>query len=333
MYSLKIAKFLFDRVVETITYRDYIKEISLDYELDESYGNEYIRLNYQVTINEAFKSLPFNKQEKMFRQDRRTIFPISTHAQLGKISQKQKLLKIIEFKQIYESLAAYIALQFESELNQETAIKIKGIDFWPEANYASKYLNEGLYVKYRDRGRWVFESDVRQWERLHRLAISSKKTYTKDKANFNITDASINELFDIEVESIRYLLLSYNIPIKIKGIKTIDKIYIHTVSLVEALKKEIKDKYQNGRRDSYKHLIAYLYDNYLSSEKLNIVASQKNIFIENFIIQSGDILQLKNGQIVVTNKIEIGKNNSVYITYAILKADLQLSFEKSNRTS
>jgi hypothetical protein len=112
MYSLKIAKFLFDRVVETITYRGYIKEISLDYELDESYGNEYIRLNYQVTINEAFKSLPFNKQEKMFRQDRRTIFPISTHAQLGKISQKQKLLKIIEFKQIYESLAAYIALQF-----------------------------------------------------------------------------------------------------------------------------------------------------------------------------------------------------------------------------
>ena len=170
------------------------------------------------------------------------IFPLSTHAELGQRSEKRKLLRILEFKHIYESLALYVTLQFEKTLNPEISIKIKEIDLWPATSYAEKYLNHALYLKFK-KDLVGFEDDVLQWERLHKLANESKKIYFKDKAYFNITDSKINNIFGLALDDIRFLLLRYEVPIKVKGIKTIDKVYIHTLKLVETLKKDIKHEY------------------------------------------------------------------------------------------
>ena len=260
----------------------------------------------------------------MFNGKPHYIFPLSTHAELRRGGEKRKLFRIIEFKHIYESLGIYVILQLENALNPETSIKIKGIDFWPEANYAEKYLNNALYLKFKN-DMVGFEDDVLQWDRLHKLANESKKIYVKDKAYFNITDSKINNMFGLALDDIRFLLLRYEVPIKVKGIKTIDKVYIHTLKLVEALKKDIKHEYFYRNKVLYQHLITYLYDNCLYAEKFQIIDAQKSKFLEHFVIQTGDILQLKNGRIVVSSSAQIDSKNEIIIEYLILKVNLEVS--------
>lgn len=331
MNSIYFSNFLFERVLETINHGQYIKEVSINYGLNKSFGNEYIRVNYNVVVNEDFRKLPLSIQQTMFSRRPHYIFPLSTYAELGRRNKKKRPLQIIEFKHIYETLSAYAILQFENALNPGASIKIKGIDLWPEANYAEKYLHRSLYSKYRnDRD---FEYDVSQWHRLHQLANECKEIYDKNKAYFNITDSKINDLFGLGLNDIRFLLLHYEIPIKIKGLKTIEKIHIYTPKLVEALKKEIKDRYFFRNKNTYRSLITYLYDNYLAHEKTRIIEIQKSAFLKHFIIQKGDIIQLNDGRIVVANSTEIDSRNAITIEYLILKVNLQVSKRKRKVSS
>ena len=303
MNSLNFSNFLFERVKETINYSQYIKEVVIDYLLTESFGNEYIRVTYHVDVNDDFRKLSKDAERGMFIGQPQFIFTLSTHAESKGRNEKRKLLRITEFKNIYESLATYVCLQLENTLNPETPIKIKGIDLWPEANYAEKYLNKALYLKYKNDTASFFEHDVSQWDRLHELANKCKKTYVEDKTYFSITDSEINDLLGLGLDEIRFLLLRYEIPIKINGIKTINKVYIHTRALVDALKKEIKGEYFYGNKILYQYLIKFLYDHHLESEKSKIIDVQKTDFLKCFTVQKGDVLQLTDGRIVVVNSI------------------------------
>ncbi len=328
MNSLDFSNFLFEKVQETINYNQYIKEIFIDYELTESFGNEYIRVTYNVGVNDDFYNLSQNVKKTMFIGKPSYIFTLFTYAESGSRDEKRKLLRITEFKHIYESLAIYVILQLENTLNPETSIKVKALDLCPEVTYAEKYLNNALYLKYGNPATGFFADDVLQWDRLHTLAIRCKKVYADEKAYFSITDAKINSLSGLSLDDIRFLLIRHEIPIKIKGIKTIDKVYVHTLKLVEALKKDIKDEYFSWNKILYKELITYLYNNHLDSEKLKIIGRQKTEFLQQFIIQKGDILQLKDGRIVVANSIGIDLQNAVIIEYSILKVNLQISSRK-----
>jgi hypothetical protein len=112
------------------------------------------------------------------------------------------------------------------------------------------------------------------------------------------------------------------VPVKIKGTKTINEIRIHTAKLVLALKKEINDKY-GYHSNEYKGLITYLYNRYLMVERIEIVKHQQSEYLKHFVIQQGDILQLKNMRIVVANVVSIDQGNAINVEYGILKTDLQ----------
>lgn len=320
MDSLKLAKFLLPRIEETIDYKQYIEEVNIDFEYKETYGNTYIRVSYTIFVNEVFENLTYNEKEPLFNQTPKYIFSLSTNQ--SSYDKKKEMLRILEFRHIYESLASYAVLQFEKHLDPATSIKVKGIDMWPEANYAEKYLSEYFQITKRNDAYFNFEVNVSQWSRLHQLAIKSRKIYAKEKEQFNITDIEINQLFRLELSSIRYVLLKNEVPVKIKGTKTINEIRIHTAKLVLALKKEINDKY-GYHSNEYKGLITYLYNRYLMVERIEIVKHQQSEYLKHFVIQQGDILQLKNMRIVVANVVSIDQGNAINVEYGILKTDLQ----------
>lgn len=328
MNSLNFSNFLFERVSETISQRRYIEEVSIDFGMGESFGNEYIRVDYKVKANQDFYNLPKTAQEAVFNHKPQYIFTLSTHAEYASERKKKKLLKIVEFKSIYESLAVYVALQLEHALNPEAIVKIKGIDFWPEANYAEKYLDSALYLKDKNYKYNSFEFDVLQWDSLHKLANNSKKTYAKSKSYFGITDHKISELFELDLNTIRFIVLNHTVPIKIKGSKTIEEVHIHTLLFVEALKAKIRDKDYSREIDVYRSLVTYLYDNFLPLERSEIIERQKSDFLGHFVIQNGDILQLKDGRIVIADLIQIDAANVIAVEYLNLKVNLEAGERK-----
>lgn len=323
MDSSKFAEFLFSRIQETIDNKQYIKEVSINFAHTEIFGNDYIQVSYMVKPSEKFEDLTYNEEKSLFQRTPNYTFSLSTYKE--RVDEKKKMLRILEFRHIYESLASYAVLQFEKYLDPATSIKVKGIDMWPDANYAEKYLTTDLQAGQRSRPYHDFESDVSQWKRLHALADESRKIYAKEKEQFNITDIQINRSFSFDLDSIRSLLLNNSVPIKIKGTKTIDEIQMHTVKLVEALKKEIVNseyvrKYHAAK---YKNLITYIYDRYLPHKKIQIIKHQQTEYLKHFIIQQGDILQLKNMQIVMVNVVSIDQKNAIAVEYVMLKTDLQ----------
>ena len=315
MDSLKLAEFLFDRIEETIDCKEYIAEINIDYTYAEYYGNEHIKISYVVDTNDSYESLTFDKQEALFRKAPHYIFTLSTNKSNDRYNENKKLLRIFEFRRIYESLISYAVLQLGKHLNPGTPIKVKGTDLWPEANYSEKYLLKGLRSKYNYIMDSYFERDARQWSQLHQLAEKSRKIYKQEKKQFTITDIEINDLFRISLDSIRFVLLKNNVPIRLKEVKTIDEVYIHTIKLIEALKKEITSE--------YKQLLTYLYDNYLPAEKEKIIIHQQAAFLQDFIIQKGDILQLNDRRVVMAKSVSIDLQNIIKVEYIILKTDLQ----------
>lgn len=76
MNWLDFSMFLFEKIKETIDCGQYIKEVSIDYELGESFGNEYIRVNYNVTANNFFYDLPFSMQQTMFNGETTLYCPV-----------------------------------------------------------------------------------------------------------------------------------------------------------------------------------------------------------------------------------------------------------------
>lgn len=327
MDSIKFSEFLYERISETINRQAYIKAVNIGYYKTESFGNEYIRVDYTVEVNDDFYNLPISSQQ-VFQLKPHYIFTLSTHAKRSGITVK-KLLKILEFKSIYESLSAYAIHQLECGLPAEVEIKIQSIDFWPEGNYAERYFHTLRHPSYGYSRYNSFEYDVIQWHDLQKLTNDSKENYRKNKKQFSITDNQICELFDLSLTHIRNLIVRNYVPIKTKGIKTVDEVQIHASRFVYVLKEELKRKYFWSHNTDYRPLINYLYDNYLQSERDEIIARQKIDFLSRYLIQSGDILKLSDGRIVVAESLEINSSNAIFCTYSNLKTNL----ENGNRSA
>ncbi|MCL4640901.1 MAG: hypothetical protein M5Z89_18035, partial [Olivibacter sp.] len=193
---------------------------------------------------------------------------------------------------------------------------------------AEKYLRNASSIGYRREAGYSFEYDVHQWERLHKLANGCKKIYSENKMYFKVSDLEINKLFDLGINDIRFLILHYGIPIKVKGIKIIDKVYIHALKLVEALKKEMESDVLSRKNRLYEGLIKYLYDKYLGLEKSKIIDIQKAELLKRFFIQKGDVLELRDGRIVIASSIEVNSYDKVIIEYSILKVNLEIGDRK-----
>jgi len=326
MDSIKMAEFLFIRIEETISLKEHIKEVQISYEYDETYGNCYVRFIYKIDVFDSFYSLSFQEKFNRFNGSPNYTFSLSTHAGNGRDDEKKQLVKFIEFKQIYESLTAYAIFQLEKYLNQDTPIKVKGIDFWPYTNYAQKYLDLALNDSYLKTMNSLHSDDVRDWEQLHMLARKSRPIYIKDKRQFALTDIEINEVFRIGLGKIRTLLIRYHVPIIVKGIKIVDEIRIHIPSFISALRQELSNDYVIKYFEvEYETLLSYLYTRYFPTEKEKIIQYQQSAFVESFMIRKGDVLELKDKRIVVTDSVILDTHRNICITYLIMKTNLESS--------
>lgn len=324
MDSLKMADFIFTRIREAIIHSQYIAEVRIGYEYDETYGNRYIRLQYSLDVNDAFEALPFKEQERMFKESSIYTFQLATHNERNKTIRKKEPLRVIEFRYIYESLTSYAYLQLKEHFPPE-AIKIKEIDFWSKANYAEQYLDAALKDSYFSIRHATLDDEAGQWKHLHELAARSKPVYRKHKQYFGINDRELHELFSLPVSSIRSLLLDYNVAIKVKGEKTIDEIRIYIPGLLMALKKELlTDFARQYYKKVYQSIITYLYDQFLPHEKTLIIQQQQSCFLQQLAIRPGDILELKDGRIVCADVVEIDARQHVFVTYFLIKNDLHL---------
>lgn len=328
MDSLKISTFLFERIQETLLRSDYIETVNLDFGVESNFGNEYIKISYTVGLNELYRSLSVSEQSNIFNGTPECIFSISTYSNMGRGNFRKELLRLIEFKYIYNSLASYITLQLERVLNSTASIKIKGVDKWPYTNYAELYLSSPVNFNAARNPKLAFIIDVSQWYRLHELAHNAKKNVTEQNDYFRITDVEIRNRLYIDIHEIRYLLLRHEVPIKISGIKIIEKIHIHIIELLKALKKDVQNDLYDREKHLYHILINYLYDTYLNVEKTALIDGQKSNFLKQYLIQKGDVLQLKDDRIVVADSIEIGRQNEIIVEYFILKVNLTISTRK-----
>lgn len=323
MSSLKIADFLFSRIQETIAFKTYIKEVEISYQLDGTFGNRYVRLSYEVEINEAFDKLSYDEKEIMFNSRPNYTFTLSTHKESTRDVEHKETLRLMEFRHIYESLAAYAVLQLEHNLLPGTVIKAQGIDLCPYTNYAEKYIYTALKSAHY-RTMYARDQDIWQWKELHELARQSRQVWLKHKECFSITDIELHQLPWINLSEVRSILISYKVPVKIRGIKTINEIRIHLPSLIESIKKELDSEYAiRYRKAEYEALITYLYDHYMPAKKTEIICHQQADFLRQLIIQKGDILELKDGRIVVTDSLFFDGQDNIGATYLIMKTNLE----------
>lgn len=323
--SLSLAHFLYVRIKQTIAQKQYIKCVTIGYSYEENYGNEYISLTYDVKVNDAYWAIPsLNEREFMFEGSPNYTFTLSTNTSRYDYKRGSRLLLLLEFRSIYECLTANAILQLEDALDPGTAIKVQDISNWPHANYAAKNIHAALQDKRNGFKLARFETAIWQWGRLHRLARQTRKIYLAERACFKLNDTLLQMLSAITLTDIHSLLLKYEVPIHIKGLHTIDEVYIHAGKFVEALKQELTTTGYRYYDDAVVHrLITYLYDHFLTDQKKEML-QQQAAFLKNLLIQQNDIVELKDGRLVQANTILLDNNQAVHIGYTILKNNLEV---------
>ncbi|MBL0913751.1 MAG: hypothetical protein IBJ09_15400 [Bacteroidia bacterium] len=322
MNSFKIAHFLFHKVEETIKFKLYVAEVVIRFEFNESYGNEYIRLSYSVTPNDNFEKLSKKQQDSMFKGSPDYIFSLSTHAE-SYTSTENKLLRILEFRHIYDGIMSYVLLQLEQCMPQAVALKVKNPDMWPLASYTESYLNTLLH---QNRSLLLYEtakSDSFQWGRLHSLSKRSAALFSQEKKYYSITDLELQTQTGLSLQDIRWLLLHYEVPLKTKGSRIIEKVKIHALRLATALKKELNDGSYVYNTHAYRQILDHLYKYHLQDERKALLDLQRETFLKDLPIQKGDLLQLKDTRIVQVLSVTIDDENVLKFTYVIIKANLE----------
>lgn len=323
--SLALAYFLYPRIKQTIALKQYIRTVNISYNYGESYGNEYIRFTYSLEVKDQdWKLLSLNDRDTAFKGSPNFIFTIAANTDRGRSVRSKRLLRILQFRDIYESLTAYAILQLEQGLNAGTSIKVQDISKWPEANYAEKYLLTAMESPHKGFRLHDFEADARQWHQLHQLAKATRKIYVAERARYTMTDTQLHYLSGIVVNDIHYFLLRHKVPIQLEGLTTIDLVHIHTAALATALQQELTST-DYGRFDKavVRGLLSYFYDHFLVAERNEIVQQQQAAFLKTFPVQQGDILELTDRRLVWVNSIYFDERGAMNVVYAILKNNLR----------
>ncbi|WP_028978596.1 hypothetical protein [Sporocytophaga myxococcoides] len=341
MDSLNLSLFFHPKIEKTIEHKSYVEKVKISFKYTGSFGNTYIRLSYFVTFNDQFQKLPSTEKQKIMDTFQSpdfifSLIPQSNHSTNREV-EKRTLFRFLEFKQIYVSLISYITLQLDRHLGENIPIKVQGIDFNPYINYAEKYFNDikNSFWAQEELSNSQFTRDAEIYNLLYNLALDSRKRYVEQKDLFKATDIDLANTTD-ELRSIRNILIRHKVPIRIKGIKTIDKIKIHIPEFIGALTKDIKlmseDNYYSSsfgrqRISELKWFIEHIYENYLQDEKREIIEAQKLDYIKKFPIQQGDILELVDRRLVVAESITVSIEGCIELRYNLLKTNL----EKGNR--
>lgn len=336
MDSLKLTNFFYPKVANTLDKKEFVKSIEISFEHQESFGNENIRVTYEVSLNEKFDTLSIDQKDKVsesFLGSRNYIFTLRT---ANERQSKEIFVRLIEFKHIYISLTSYIAEQLESELGKEIPIRIESLDHWPLLSYCEKFFRY-LYKEYGDY-RYLIDSnykkDVRQFEALYKLSNRSKKVYLENPEQFEFSDQYLTYICSVSVDQIREIIIKYKVPIRAEGGKTIDNIRIRSIDFLKAIKAETRRLRRLGRDwyedriTQFESILLALYDEYFYSEKLSLLSAQQENYIKKFSVRPGHIIQLQDDRFVMVDSISFRDELDLVVKYSILKKNL----EKGTRT-
>jgi hypothetical protein len=263
MDASSLAEFFFNRLKEVTELKDYIAEVHFSFSHMEAMGEEYINLRYNIigndradTLDDATKQVALKKSYK---------FLVAGNTQKAREDEKRRLLRIVEFQHLYTSLTSYAVLQLREHLNPETTVKVDDIYLWPVAGYAEKYMLtypsevDSSYFKVMQ-SNWG--SDYMMFAEINEWAEKSKKIYKKEKEQFKITDIEINKISGLRRDLVHRILLQYEVPIKLKGTRTVDEALIHVGKLAEAIEQVKEDAY-NYNKEEWTTVLTHLKDTYL----------------------------------------------------------------------
>tara|TARA_R110000796_G_scaffold252627_1_gene389017 strand:+ start:102032 stop:103207 length:1176 start_codon:yes stop_codon:yes gene_type:complete len=330
--SWKKLVYFFDKNLTTsIDNKDFLSEVEIDYEYQESFGNTCVKVSYIVKFNDKGRDLSLSDKIKLAEDFAETSFCIYTlHPSRSYTSDDS--LKLSAFKNIYLSVTGFTILRLEREFGTNFPIRVKSIDNWPEANYAEKYINDLIqntgFYKVRDSN---FDQDVSQHEKLMKLSVNHILNSRKKK-KFELSDEYLVEISQLKYYQIRWIMINNEVPLLIDGYATISKVWVRPLDFLEATKKEIKEKELIGRNSAFAHifselkyLIERVYQDFLPREKQNLITKQKEQFIKLLNLESGDVLELYDGRIVSLSQIYFNQDSELSISYSLLKTNLDLS--------
>lgn len=328
---LKLADFFYPQVNNTLDKKEYVKSVEISFFHQDSFGNENINIWYKITLNEKFHALSLEERLNIiddFPNSDHYIFVLRT---AKKYHEPTIINRIIEFKQIYLSLTSYVTLQLEAGLDPKIPIKVKSLDYWPMMIYSEK-LTKYLYEEYGDYEYLIdsnFRRDVTQFEALHQLAHQSKALFRKYPDQFRFSDEDLHSLCDLSLDRIRELTIEHNVPIKIYGKKTIDSVQLHAIDFLKAIKaktRDLRDQYSEWRQNQihyYVLILEVLYENYFQEEKKQLITYQQQLFLKEFVIRLGYLIQLHDSRFVQVDKLFFDPQSNLKVTYAVLKENLQ----------
>ena len=324
----KIAHFFEPKVRNTIRCRNWIKEVHIFVEYQDTFGNECLKIFYEVAPNESFKSLPLREQVKItdsFNEHKYYVFSLSK----GKRGlNHDQHVRLVEFRSIYLTISSYLYLQLESNLEPGTDLDIEPLDDLPFLNYSEEFLTSLLtqYGDYNWYYRRNFESDVRQFEKLHSLSKRSYQHYKENPDEYSVLENDLVYYSSFDSNKIRDLLLRNEVRIKVTGSKTIKHIKIHIGDLVQAVQLkilELRDSPIGASSNEWERLLSTLYEEYLPEELDRIVEEEKKGFINGIPVKSNDVGQLSDGRLVLIERIFLDQNNDLKLSYTNLKSNLQ----------
>jgi len=321
------------RTYGIIKYASSIQKITVYPAIEESFGIMYGRIYFDVVLDETlFDNLDENEEREID-----SYFANSSSSSGSQFvsypleprrSIETKYLKSLKaFFDMYNTLSLSLTILANKSLSEKIEVNISSLDILPEFLYLNRFWNDLNFSlsAYRNVYHNFFDDDCR-WN--HFLFSLPKLEDSKVKPELLVSDIELFHNGIGELRWIRHLFEHYLLPVKIKGNKVVEEIWVEANQLLESLENDSDSSYGINipllKKILHEKLEAEIYHDY-RRQKLNT-------FFANYPIQNHDYVLLNDYNIYVINNIHIDKNYSMQFCGQKINNDLCRGKRSSNFT-
>ena len=309
----------FNLKIQGITkYQHLIKSIRVFLDETKSYGESYFRIYFKCDFKwEVWERLSAEDlfQTDKFFKDEYVSFLLNEG---GYKFHKNYLKELKEFYDLYIILTTYLIKSLDS-LSEKFSIQIENPDNFPELNYVARFWSDIDFTAdaYKKLYNIDLRRDSKQFLSLHKLAQDSKKVVKTLLVKCWLTDKVISYYYRGNLADIRNFLIRNEVPIKIKGYRTIDKVFIEGYTF-----KNIISILPDSEKPISEACIQYLINkNTGIQEELKDKTKE---FLQNYPIQMGDIIFIPDKKVVKIASIKV-KSDTIIFYYLVMNANLDFS--------
>ncbi|QNF32510.1 hypothetical protein HUW51_07140 [Adhaeribacter swui] len=216
------------RIRGLIRYKHLIRDIKIFIERVEYYGYDSFRIHFNVILNEEnFDLMPVDDlvQIDKYFVDKYVSFLIKEG---GYKSYRDHLKRLKEFYDLYNTLTTFLIKFLDATFSDTISIQIESPDNFPELNYVHRFWNDNDFSPsaYEQLYKTDLNVDSYQFLSLHKLAQDSKEFIKTLSKSCWLTDKQIHRYFKGSRADVRSFVIQHQVPIKIKGYRTINKVLI-----------------------------------------------------------------------------------------------------------